>query len=324
MGWAARSTTCRRGVQLPDAGRSLQGRGPRRDEQDAPDRPIFLTALSPSLRMRHEPATARRARVLQIVISRTAGSRRRRSPGSEVTTCCPVRRAQITTWASTMSDVPLAASSLPTLVASTRPRSITSVVGCRTRRASRAWRSGRRTAWASAVAGTVTRAPVSRARARRTTTRRSFRSRAIRPPASRVTPGIRPPTCPRAGVTPSASSAQARSLSESEPPVSCNASASNAPQPATSSRETPTACCTNPETLGAIPASTRERIRSSCASSRVIVTFFDAIPVTIPARTRRPGLAHPLRTQIHHHPHRVFGPSPSDVSASRQKRCRLA
>src|SRR5580700_7980989 len=95
-----------------------------------------------------------------------------------------------------MSDVSLAASSLPTLVASTRPRSITSVVGCRTRRASRACRSGRRTAWASAVAGTVTRAPVSRARARRTTTRRSFRSRAIRPPASRVTPGIRPLTSP--------------------------------------------------------------------------------------------------------------------------------
>ena len=61
-------------------------------------------------------------RVVQIAISRTAGSRRRRSPGSEVTTCCPVRRAQITTWASTRSDVPLAASSLPTLVASTRPR----------------------------------------------------------------------------------------------------------------------------------------------------------------------------------------------------------
>ena len=132
--------------------------------------------------------TALRARVLQIAISRTAGSRRRRSLGSEATTCCPVRRAQITTWASTMSDVPLAASSLPTLVASTRPRSITSVVGCRTRRASRACRSGRRIAWASAVAGTVMRAPVSRARARRTTTRRSFRSRAIRPPRR----GLRP------------------------------------------------------------------------------------------------------------------------------------
>ena len=39
----------------------------------------------------------------QIAISGMAGSRRRRSPGSEVTTCCPVRRAQITTWASTMS-----------------------------------------------------------------------------------------------------------------------------------------------------------------------------------------------------------------------------
>ncbi len=53
-----------------------------------------------------------------------------------------------------------------------------------------------------------------------------------------------PPRC----VTPSTSSAQARSLSESAPPVSCSASASNAPQPATSSKETPTACCTKPET----------------------------------------------------------------------------
>ena len=45
-----------------------------------------------------------------------------------------------------MSDVPLAASSLPTLVASTRPRSMTSVAGCRMNRESRAYLSGLRMA----------------------------------------------------------------------------------------------------------------------------------------------------------------------------------
>src|SRR5580698_1429209 len=113
-----------------------------------------------------DPSPCAAALDAPITVSRMAGSRRRRSAGSEVTTYCPVRRAQITTWASTMSDVPLAASSLPTFVASTRPRSTTSVVGWRTSRASRTCRSGRRIAWASAVAGTVTRALVSRARAR--------------------------------------------------------------------------------------------------------------------------------------------------------------
>ena len=46
-------------------------------------------------------------------------------------------------------------------VASTRSSTTTSVLGCRTSRESRACRSGWRTACASAVAGTVTRAPVS-------------------------------------------------------------------------------------------------------------------------------------------------------------------
>ena len=45
-----------------------------------------------------------------------------------------------------MSDVPLAASSLPTLVASTRPRSMTSVVGWRMSREIRACLSGLRMA----------------------------------------------------------------------------------------------------------------------------------------------------------------------------------
>src|SRR5207247_2503318 len=85
----------------------------------------------------------------------------------------------------------------------------------------------------------------------------------------------------RAFLVPSISSAQARSPPESAPPVSRNASASSAPHPATSSRATPTACCTNPDTLGAAPASTRARIRPSWSSSSVMVTFFDAIPVTI-------------------------------------------
>jgi hypothetical protein len=92
----------------------------------------------------------------------------------------------MTTWASAISEVPLAASSLPTFVASTRSRTATSVAGWRISRASRACRSGRRVAWASAVAGTVTAAPVSRARARSTSTRRSFLSRAISPPASTI------------------------------------------------------------------------------------------------------------------------------------------
>src|SRR5205085_2868769 len=53
-------------------------------------------------------------------IRRRVESSRRRSPGSDVTAGWPARRAQITTWASVMSEVLLAASSLPTLVASTR------------------------------------------------------------------------------------------------------------------------------------------------------------------------------------------------------------
>jgi coenzyme F420-0:L-glutamate ligase/coenzyme F420-1:gamma-L-glutamate ligase len=58
----------------------------------------------------------------------------------------------------------------------------------------------------------------------------------------------------------STSSAQARSSSDSGPPVCCSASASIAPHPATSSRATATACCTNPDTLEAVPACTSSRI----------------------------------------------------------------
>src|SRR5262249_22497337 len=87
---------------------------------------------------------------------------------------------------------------------------------------------------------------------------------------------------------PRTSSAQARSLSESSPPVARSASASMAPHPATSSRATATACCTNPDTLAAAPACTSARIWSSCTSSRVIVTFLVAIPITIPSVGRLP------------------------------------
>ncbi len=76
-------------------------------------------------------------------------------------------------------------------------------------------------------------------------------------------------------------SAQARSSSERAPPVWRRASANKAPQPATTSRETATACWTNPDTLDADPASTRARIRSSCPSSRVTVTFLVTILATI-------------------------------------------
>src|SRR5579875_3680830 len=134
----------------------------------------------------------------QMVMRLMAGSRARRSPASEVMTGWPARRAQMTTWASAMSEVPLAARRRPVLVASTWSRLTRSVAGWRIRRARRAWRSGRRIAWASTVAGIVTAAPVSRARASRTRTRRSPRSMAISAPASKVTPGIRRRTC-RAG-----------------------------------------------------------------------------------------------------------------------------
>jgi hypothetical protein len=214
----------------------------------------------------------------QMAISSMAGSRSWRSPGSEVTTCCPVRRAQITTWASTMSDVPLAASSLPTFVASTRSRSVTSVVGWRTRRASLTCRSGRRIACQrgrrNRDAGT--RFPCAGKQDHNAAVIPVQRDQAasIKGHAGHQATDLPP--------MPSTSSAQARSLSDSAPPVSRSASASRAPHPATSSRATATACCTNPDTLAAVPAATRARIRSSCASSRVTVTFLAAIPITIP------------------------------------------
>jgi beta-glucosidase len=93
-----------------------------------------------------KPSAFPASRDLHMEMSRRAGSSRRKSSGSEVTMGWPLRRAQITTWASAMSEVPLAASSLPTFVASTRPRSTTSVVGCRIRRDNRTCRSGLRMA----------------------------------------------------------------------------------------------------------------------------------------------------------------------------------
>ena len=78
-----------------------------------------------------------------------------------------------------------------TFEASTRSSGTTVVDACRTSRASRTWRSGRRSAWARAVAGTVTSALRSAAPAKRTITRRSPPSRAMRARGSRVTPAIR-------------------------------------------------------------------------------------------------------------------------------------
>jgi hypothetical protein len=85
---------------------------------------------------------------------------------------------------------------------------------------------------------------------------------------------------------PRTSSAQRRSSRDSPPPVSERASASMAPQPATSSRATPMAWRTNPDTLEAAPASTKDWMRSRWSSSTVTVTFFVAIPITIPWRAQ--------------------------------------
>ena len=128
----------------------------------------------------------------QHAIRRALGSRHLRSSESLVRIGSPVRRAQITTWASAMSAVRLAASRIPTWMASAPSRGTTRVSGCRTRRDKRACRSGCRTTCASAVAGTVIRAPISCARTNRAIARRSFRSSAIKPPASNVIPFTRP------------------------------------------------------------------------------------------------------------------------------------
>jgi hypothetical protein len=193
-----------------------------------------------------------------------------------VTTCCPARRAQmtITTWASTMSDVPLAASSLPTFVASTvkirdisrgltnqadqpdlplRPPDSAGQRGRRNRETgTRFSRAGEQDHYSALI-------PVQRDQAARIKSHTRHQAADL-PPMPRTT------------------SAQARSLSDSAPRVSRSASASRAPHPATSSKATLTACCTNPATLAAVPAATRARKGPSCVSSRVTVTFFGAIP----------------------------------------------
>ena len=111
-----------------------------------------------------------------------------RSSASLVTTACPALCAQMTTWASTISAVPVRANNRPTAVASGPSSGIRSVPACRTSRERRACLAGLRMACASAVAGIVIRMPRSAARAMSVSTRRSFRSRAISPPASKVMP----------------------------------------------------------------------------------------------------------------------------------------
>ena len=156
-----------RGAQIIKYGMALIV--PSRHAADVPNGGSVCTALRCRLRTvtcRSDRNRVVLAGVLGVrqpgchrAISLRVGASWRRSPGSEVTTGWSARRAQITTWASAMSEVPLAASSLPTFVASTRPRLMTSVLGWRISRESRTCWSGRRMAWASTEAGTVTRVP---------------------------------------------------------------------------------------------------------------------------------------------------------------------
>ena len=139
---------------------------------------------------------------IQTMISLSPGEIRRRSAGSLVATACPALSAQTTTWASTISAVPVRARTMPTAVESGPSRATRSVPACRINRDRRACLAGLRMAWASAVAGIVIRIPRSLACARMTSIRRSFRSTAISPPASKVMPLTRPflsGTVPAAG-----------------------------------------------------------------------------------------------------------------------------
>ncbi len=119
---------------------------------------------------------------------RARGASRRRSFGSLVTIVSRCWLAQMTTCASAMSRVRLAARRMPTCVALAASSAAINVFGWRSSRDNRTCAAGRRSACASAVAGIVTRAPSSAARASSATTRRSFRSSAISAPASSVTP----------------------------------------------------------------------------------------------------------------------------------------
>ena len=124
----------------------------------------------------------------QTTTNCSSGAIRLRSSASLVTTACPALCAQMATWASTMSAVPVRANNRPTAVASGPSSGIRSVPACRISRERRACLAGFRMACASAVAGIVIRMPRSAARATSVSTRRSFRSRAISPPASKVMP----------------------------------------------------------------------------------------------------------------------------------------
>jgi hypothetical protein len=128
----------------------------------------------------------------QTATNGSPGAIRLRSSASLLTTACPARSAQTTTWASTMSAVPVLANKRPTAVASGPSSAMRSVPACRISRQRRACLAGFRMACASAVAGIVIRMPRSVARARSASARRSFQSSAISPPASKVMPLTQP------------------------------------------------------------------------------------------------------------------------------------
>ena len=139
-----------------------------------------------------------------------------RSLASLVTTACPALRAQMTTWASTMSAVAVRANNRPTAVASGPSSGIRSVLACRMSRERRACLAGFRMACANAVAGIVIRMPRSIARATSVSTRRSFRSRATSPPASKVMP-FTPPSLFR-----QLSSVRGEVVGQAVPPARCS------------------------------------------------------------------------------------------------------
>ncbi len=107
---------------------------------------------------------------IQTMISLSPGEIRRRSAGSLVATACPALSAQTTTWASTISAVPVRARTMPTAVESGPSRATRSVPACRINRDRRACLAGLRMACASAVAGIVIRMPRSLACARMAST----------------------------------------------------------------------------------------------------------------------------------------------------------
>jgi hypothetical protein len=87
-------------------------------------------------------------------------------------------------------------------------------------------------------------------------------------------------------------SAQRRSSAVNFPPVALRAPASTAPHSAASSSATSTARAINPEMLGATPESTSRRRAATCDSSRVIVTFCEAMLTPIPSQVLPGNLQH--------------------------------